>query len=232
MDINELLQRVGEYKCFPSLQRRSYQIDLKSALAAVEAIGKSRCGTFVIDNENRFVYENLLLWAHGQPFKCLSPTLPTQIIEGNLSKGIYIGGETGTGKSWALEILSAYCLVMGFQISINGKARPLGWVNMQSQTICNNYATTGTVQGLNNASIIGIQDLGAEMVETLYMGNRTQIMRQLIETRADRQDNLTNVTANYPIYHNFLKDRYADRVMSRLPAMCNYFELHGKDRRV
>jgi DNA replication protein DnaC len=76
------------------------------------------------------------------------------------------------------------------------------------------------------------QDLGAELKESLHMGNRINVLKQLIEYRGDRQDLITLITSNYPIDSEFISVKYGDRVVSRLIEMCNYFELKGKDRRI
>jgi DNA replication protein DnaC len=79
--------------------------------------------------------------------------------------------------------------------------------------------------------ILGIQDLGAEPAESLYMGNRAHVLRQILEYRGDFSDKLTLITSNLPINHQLFADRYHVRVSSRLNEMCNYFEIRGKDRR-
>ena len=80
-------------------------------------------------------------------------------------------------------------------------------------------------------AMLGIQDLGNEPQESLYMGNRLDVVRNLIEYRGDKQDEMTFITSNLRINGDILIDRYGDRVASRLVEMCNYFEIKGKDRR-
>ena len=79
--------------------------------------------------------------------------------------------------------------------------------------------------------MLGIQDLGSEPQESLYMGNRVDVVRQLIEHRGDKTDEMTLITSNLKINGERLVNRYGDRVASRLVEMCNYFEIKGKDRR-
>ena len=79
--------------------------------------------------------------------------------------------------------------------------------------------------------MLGIQDLGCEPQESLYMGNRVDVVRQLIEYRGDKTDEITLITSNLKINGEKLVNRYGDRVASRLNEMCNYFEIKGKDRR-
>jgi hypothetical protein len=77
----------------------------------------------------------------------------------------------------------------------------------------------------------GIQARGSEPRESLYMGNRLSVIGSLIESRGDRTDLLTLISSNYPLGHKALEELYGSRVVSRLAAMCNYFEIRGEDRR-
>ena len=64
--ILKIIKKRGYFLCF---QRYEYikpeYYDINNSLRIVEAIGKSRNPSFVIDNENRFTYENFIKWAHG-----------------------------------------------------------------------------------------------------------------------------------------------------------------------
>lgn len=232
VDIKQILEKIKERGLFHIITRYPYlPYDMNIALQVVEAIGKERNPHFVIDGENRFVYENLIRWVHGDSeMKCIHPETKT-IIPGRLDAGIYIGGTTGTGKSWALEIMAAYCLIDDVQVKIGETTRRLFWNNIRTGTICDEYTETGSFDKLKRMSIIGIQDLGAEPTESLYMGNRANVMRQILEHRGDRTDLITLITSNLPMNHKVFVDKYGDRVISRLYEMCNYFEIRGKDRR-
>jgi DNA replication protein DnaC len=218
-----------------------YSMDF--AMQTVETIGKKRNPRFVIDNENRFVYENLIRWVHGDPeMKCIDPDT-LKIIPGRLDAGIYIGGKTGTGKSWALDIMAGYCFGDDVRFRVGDKTPFLSWKNYRADTICEEYTATGSINGYKNQAIVCFHDLGSEPEESLYMGNRVGVMKQILECRGDRTDMITLITSNLPMCRlpeskkkdfniRDLTDRYGDRVMSRLRAMCNNFEMNGKDRRI
>ena len=76
-----------------------------------------------------------------------------------------------------------------------------------------------------------MQDFGSEAKETLYMGNRINVMQQIIESRGDRNFLVTLLSSNLPLTHQLLMEKYGGRVVSRLTEMCNYIELKGIDRR-
>ena len=231
-NMSAILDRIKKRGLFQGVGRFQYlPFNLDYSLELVEGIGKDRNPKFRIDNENRFTYENLIRWVHGDTeIKCLDPDTK-EIITGRLNAGVFIAGNTGSGKSWALEIMAAYTLIYNFQIQIGENKRCLYWGNFRTDTICDEYTEQGSFDKYKKMYIIGIQDLGAEPVESMYMGNRTSVLKNLMEYRGDFSDKMTLITSNLPMSHKALVDRYGDRVSSRLNEMCNYFEIKGKDRR-
>lgn len=231
--INQVLNRIGNRGLFQGITRYVYaDYDMQESLEIVEAIGKSRNPAFVIDDENRFTYENMIRWCHCDTKMQAIDPVTKKVIPGGLKKGIYIAGNTGTGKSWCLEVMAAYAMAFGFVITLGEtEKRMLYWENVRADDICEEYAANGTFQKFKTRNIYGIQDLGSEPAESVYMGNRIEVLRQLLEYRGDRTDQVTLFTSNLPMNHKILVDRYGDRVSSRLSAMCNYFEIRGKDRR-
>lgn len=232
--VGKILNAINQRGLFSRFQRYRYtEYDLQDAMKIVEAIGKSRDPKFVIDNENRFTYENFVKWCHGDStMQCMNP-VTHQPCPGNLKRGIYIAGNTGTGKTWCLDIMLAYCAAFNFRIMFmeDTTPRPLWWKTVRADAICDQYAETGDVQDFKKQKILGIQDLGSESSEILYMGNRQDVIRNLIEYRGDMTDEITMITSNLKINGDVMKNRYGDRVASRLVEMCNYFEISGKDRR-
>lgn len=232
MNIDRILDSIRERQTFQTVARFGYKHTLEECLEVLNAIGRERDPRFVIDDDNRFTYENLLKWVHGDmSCKCLDP-VTRQATEADLCKGFYIAGNTGSGKSWCLEILSAYAYGLKYRIKCGSVERPLTWTVTRADDITDYYAKNGNLQMQKCDLMLGIQDLGTEAVETLYMGNRLQVMRSLIEYRGDRTDIVTNFTSNYSMNNPKLRERYGDRVISRLKQMCNYYEIKGKDRRL
>ena len=233
-----ILKIIKKRGYFLGFQRYEYTkpeyYDINNSLRIVEAIGKSRNPSFVIDNENRFTYENFIKWAHGdRTMQSLDP-VTRQPIPGRMNRGIYIAGNTGTGKTWCVEIMQAYIQALGFRIlwQDDTETRPLWWRTIRADGLCDVWAETGNLTEYKNAPMLCIQDLGNEPQETLYMGNRLDVARYIIEYRGDSHAELTFITSNLRISGEILKERYGDRVASRLSEMCNYFEIKGKDRRI
>ncbi|KAA6350927.1 hypothetical protein EZS27_001774 [termite gut metagenome] len=232
IDMPAIFDKINQRGLFRTITRYSYlPYNMNLAMQVVDAIGKKRNPKFQIDHENRFTYENLIRWIHADPeMKRLDPATK-EVVSGRLDAGIYLAGNTGSGKSWTLEIMAAYCLIDNVQIALGETKRCLYWSNVRTGAVCDEYTATGSVERFKKMNIIGIQDLGAEPPESMYMGNRINVMRQILEHRGDQTDQLTLITSNLPMNHKRLVDRYDDRVASRLNEMCNYFEITGTDRR-
>jgi DNA replication protein DnaC len=232
IDMTAILDKINQRGLFQSITRYQYlPYDMNLAMQVVDAIGKKRNPKFQIDSENRFTYENMIRWIHADPDMKRLDAGTKQEIPGRLNAGIYIAGKTGSGKSWTLEIMTAYCLIDNVQIVLGETKRHLHWSNIRIDAICDEYTAGRSLERFKKMNIIGIQDLGAEPAESMHMGNRINVMRQILEHRGDHTDQLTLITSNLPVNHKRLVDRYDDRVASRLCEMCNYFEITGKDRR-
>ena len=229
---SELLLELSNRKFFKSIQRVKGVIDIDYCLDILTEIGKSRCPSFQIDESNRFVFTNVLYWLYGDD-RCMAFNPENKgILKGNLDKGFYIFGNTGTGKSVALDVIKAYSTLMNVKIIIEGKEENLYWDNFRTTEICTDFANSGTFGNCIKSKILGIQDLGSEEKETLYMGNRINVIQQIIETRGDTNDNITFITSNIPMTYDKISKKYNDRVASRLQEMCNFYVLGGKDRRL
>ncbi len=235
-DFDELIQNLREKHFVGGIGRYAYtDYDINQSLQVVEAIGKARTPNFVIDDDNRFTYVNFIKWLHAdQTMQALHP-ISRVTISGNLKRGIYIAGNTGSGKSWCLDIMREYARLMSFKIRFEQEPSTdftLCWLNHRADDICRVFTQEGDIHELKRRQILGIQDLGAEPKESLYMGNRLNVLRQLIEYRGDQYGQLTLITSNLKLSGKDLGDKYEDRVQSRLFEMCNYFEIKGKDRRI
>lgn len=230
-NIKKILSNRPFFQNIKRFEYTPYQIEI--ALKTVLEIGKIKSPEFVIDGQNKFLFTNLVRWVHGdKEFKCQDEN--GNIVPGDLTKGLYIAGNTGSGKSWAMEIISAYALIDNVMFEVNGEKKPLQWVNYHTTDICREFMELGSIERFNKIPVLGLQDLAsdAEPREVLYMGNRVSVLKQILDYRGDRNDRLTLITSNIPINNDIIRELYGDRAQSRLKGMCNYFMLKGKDRRI
>lgn len=234
IDINKALDKVKERGLFQGVGRFRYTgegYDVNESLKLVEAIGKQRNHKFVIDDENRFTYTNIIKWLHGDTtMQAIHPDTKVA-IPGNMFKGIYIAGNTGSGKSWCMEIMMAYADIFNFKIKFGDIDSRVWWRIVRADEIVARFIDTTSIDEYKTAKSLCIQDFGSEPIEAVAMGNRMNVLRTLLEYRGDKTDCLTFITSNYSMKNPTLTNTYGERVTSRLVEMCNYFEIKGKDRR-
>jgi DNA replication protein DnaC len=152
-------------------------------------------------------------------------------VPGDMHRGIYVAGNTGSGKSWCLEVMLAYADLFRFKIKYGGDDARIWWRIARADEIVARFVETTSIDEYKKAKLLCIQDFGAEQLEAVAMGNRMNVLRTLLEYRGDRSDCLTMITSNYSLKNPTLTESYGERVTSRLMEMCNYFEIKGKDRR-
>lgn len=233
IDLNAIAREVKARGYFPSFERYRYAFAPDDVQRVLLAIGQSRTPRFVLDEDNRFAYGQFARFLHGDRSFCALDPYTGKTKPGNLSRGIFLAGSTGTGKSWCLEIMNAYASLCGFRIRFSNERdpKPFTIALVRADEITAEFARSGSIERFRNMRVLGIQDLGQEPEETLYMGNRLNVLAQLIEFRGDRSDYLTFFTSNLRLNGEKMQARYGDRVVSRLSEMCNYLEIRGKDRR-
>ena len=123
------------------VQYLPYRTDL--AKQAFAAIGETLLGTFDIDKDNTFVIENLIKWAHADnTMQCLNPKTK-EIISADLTRGIYLAGPTGTGKTILMKILAEYLLMDNVMFRVNGSNKMLSFANYSTNTACDYYQNYG-----------------------------------------------------------------------------------------
>lgn len=204
-DLKRVLVRIGEAKCVPR--------------------------KFVIDDDNRFTYENLFKWVTGdESLKSINP-ISGEVEQGSLTKGIYICGPTGTGKTMCLNIFRTFIDAIGAMVTIKGRGRYcLAWTTYFATDVSQMMQDYGTVSLLvNDYPVLCIQDIGSEVQTVSHFGTKSNAVEQIIQMRGEQNLNLITVlSSNYRIKGI----PYGSRIESRLCQMCNYYEIKGTDRRM
>lgn len=201
------------------LRRTEVEVDIEEAWGAVMTIGRYLTPDFTIDKNNQHTYNAVLRWALN--------------VEGELdpNKGLYLYGNTGTGKTMMMTIIRILCgyYQSGFTFTNNGSY--LIEKTVRADEICDDYADEGDLSQWVKYPSLCINDLGSEPAETVYMGNRRRVLRSILEQRADRADRMTIITSNFPPDSDDFVQMYGHRVRSRIQQMCNVVFLDGPDRR-
>ena len=241
--INGIVSAMRTKGVLHRIERYQSTFSVEDGMRLIEAFGRAITPTFKLDEFNTWTYKQLVRWLLGDPtMEAQSPTQPRVKVRGVLTKGIYLAGMTGTGKSTALTLLLALAEALKVQISIDNDVRPMAWQEMRTDDVVDEYMRSGTFYKLvsnigrsvdfKTEQILCLQDLGTEQSECNFMGNRVSPLRSVLEARGDNLATVTLISSNIPIGHEALADRYGDRAQSRLYGMCNYLTLGGGDRRM
>ena len=231
MEKNDILARIGELQN-EGILRWKRDITVDDALDIVMAIGKKNyTEDFVIDSANEYVYRNVIKWIHGDSSMQAVNPITRKPESGRLKAGIYIAGGTGTGKSVCLNVLRDYSQLIRptIQFLPDDYTNLLIWKSYNASYITAEYLRIGNTSEIEDKKLLCIQDLGCEPTDVVYMGNRVNVIKSIIERRGDKNNRMLLVTSN--ISMDDTQKKYGDRVASRLHQMCNYFILQGKDRR-
>lgn len=237
--LTKILQRIADHRTLAGVVRKNeFKPDIATCLTMVEMIGKARNPKFVIDNDNRWTYTQLIKWLYAdETMQALDPDAAQQKkvkqVPGRLAAGIYIAGATGTGKSWAMEILNIFADIDEPKVQLGGDTRSMHFGCYRAEDIWEQAITSDEgMAHFKSIPILCIQDLGSEPVsDAVRMGTRREPLRQILEARGDRNDLITLITSNFGISAPEIEKRYTDRAVSRLKGMCNFLVINGTDRR-
>lgn len=176
---------------------------------------------FELDENMKPAFERLVLYFTNSP-------LFEEKGFGSLKKGLFVLGNIGTGKTLLMRafqsnpktrfrFISCSELVGKFQIDgMEGVERYFGRPNQFDADF--GIATS-------------FDDLGAENPNANYMGNRTNVMEEIILSRYQNSQPhyYSHFTTN--LSGEEIEKIYGARVRSRLREMCNTIILPGSDRR-
>lgn len=142
--------------------------------------------------------------------------------EPRFSKGLFLYGITGSGKTYALHAINN-CALRGFNSS--GVET---WVEVLSEIkdrMSQNQSSKYTIDAITSKEFVFLDDVGAEkqtdwVQENLY----------LLVDRCYRYEKTLFISTNLTIQE--FSERYGDRLLSRLGEMCELYEMEAVDRRI
>lgn len=150
--------------------------------------------------------------------------------KGEQTKGIYIAGGTGTGKTTLMNIFFDVVSLLNIKYTFGDKyiyLRPDRYKEIDINKI---FLKKGSFPGIERATIY-IDDFGQNK-SINYMGNIINPMEEILLTRFDdMRHSFTYFSSNYPIHHEAIREKYGERIFDRLQYFCYYCELKEKNFR-
>jgi DNA replication protein DnaC len=147
--------------------------------------------------------------------------LDSQLAEG---RGLWIWGDTGTGKTTLAMLISKAALEAGRTVAIYSLPKLLARIRRTYDSEAGGDSYLSFFERLTSVDLLHIDDLGAEkrsdwVLEQLYA---------LINERYETQRSMM-ITTN--LEHEQLEEQIGPRTVSRLAQICEEVRIVGDDRR-
>jgi DNA replication protein DnaC len=139
-------------------------------------------------------------------------------------RGLWLFGDTGTGKTTLAMLISKAALEAGRTVAIYSLPKLLARIRRTYDSEPGGDSYLSFFERLTSVDLLHIDDLGAEkrsdwVLEQLYA---------LVNERYEAQRSIL-ITTNLP--HPELEEQIGSRTVSRLTQMCGEVEVRGDDRR-
>lgn len=153
--------------------------------------------------------------------RAFADDLDARLEEG---RGLWLFGDTGTGKTTLAMLVSKLALESGRSVAIYSLPKLLARIRRTYDSEPGGDSYLAFFERLTSVDLLHIDDLGAEkrsdwVLEQLYA---------LINERYEAQRSVI-VTTNLP--HEELEEQIGNRTVSRLSQICDEVPLFGSDRR-
>ncbi len=203
------------------------EYDFSVRLNSMLRIAKRICPAFVLDQDNTVIYHEAVKYFAAD-----------KTCTWDLSKGLYLYGPVGSGKTLFLKIFHSLMDAPGIK-EHSGKN---GFDFFTVNDIIDGYSAQGPAfwknKNLNRSehypppAHVAIDDLGQNSRTASYFGNQIDVVHELIQRRYYAYtDNFVLTHASSNITPSKIKEFYGDFPASRMREMFNVIPLAGSDRR-
>ncbi len=139
-------------------------------------------------------------------------------------RGLWLFGDTGTGKTSLAMLISKAALEAGRTVAIYSLPKLLARIRRTYDSAPGGDSYLSFFEQLTSVDLLHLDDLGAEkrsdwVLEQLYA---------LVNERYEAQRSIV-ITTN--LQHEELEEQIGPRTVSRLAQMCDEVEILGEDRR-
>lgn len=215
MEIDVIMKSLDNIKTNKKVILPTYKITCEEFLTSFAKMAKKYSDNYIITDEIRNIVQDFY---------------NNYLVSKEQKKGLYIAGGTGTGKTTLLNILFDLVDFWEVKYLYSDYCYFLKPIRMKEIDINKMYIKDGSFRYLERGALY-IDDFGQNK-EINYMGNKINPLEEILLRRFDDlPQTYTFFTSNYPINHNFIKEKYGDRIFDRLQYFCYYCELKSTNFR-
>lgn len=183
-------------------------------------IARSIEPAFKIDDLNRQAISDVFDWCLMRKDSQYDPT-----------KGLWLYGNIGTGKSTLLRIVKAFCSeVRPYRLS-GDYYIPYSFRITKADEIARQFAIKGfpVIEDYIRNKYQAFDELGAESITNHYSNVQNVMEHILLGRYENRREDFTHVTTNYTLGQ--VAEQYGERVYDRCKEMFNFVKMEGESWR-
>jgi DNA replication protein DnaC len=139
-------------------------------------------------------------------------------------RGLWLFGDTGTGKTTLAMLVSKAAIEAGHSVAIYSLPKLLARIRRTFESEPGGDSYLSFFERLTSVDLLHIDDLGAEK-------RSDWVLEQLYALINERYETQRSVLVTTNLRHDKLEDQIGVRTVSRLNQICDEVELHGDDRR-
>lgn len=147
--------------------------------------------------------------------------LDTRLEEG---RGLWLFGDTGTGKTTLAMLVSKMALEAGHSVAIYSLPKLLARIRRTYESEPGGDSYLAFFERLTSVDLLHIDDLGAEK-------RSDWVLEQLYALINERYESQKSVLVTTNLKEDELEEQIGARTVSRLSQMCSGVPLFGSDRR-
>jgi DNA replication protein DnaC len=142
----------------------------------------------------------------------------------NEGRGLWLFGDTGTGKTTLAMLISKAALEAGRSVAIYSLPKLLARIRRTYDSEPGRDSYLSFFERLTSVDLLHIDDLGAEK-------RSDWVLEQLYALVNERYETQRSVLITTNLKHPELEEQIGPRTVSRLSQICDEVEIHGEDRR-
>jgi DNA replication protein DnaC len=139
-------------------------------------------------------------------------------------RGLWLFGDTGTGKTTLAMLISKAALEAGRSVAIYSLPKLLARIRRTYDSEPGGDSYLSFFERLTSVDLLHIDDLGAEK-------RSDWVLEQLYALVNERYETQRSVLITTNLGHPELEEQIGPRTVSRLSQICDEVEIHGEDRR-